>query len=172
MKSPRTIAILLGAFFVLATVVPAGPGTNPAWEKMKSLAGEWEGTIKDGDATLPVTVSYTLVSSGTSLLESMSTPDGHDMVTVYHPDGARIRMTHYCSEGNQPRMKAEAAAADPKSITFDFVDVTGLASPQAEHMRKLVVRFDDADHFTQEWTHRKAGRETTGVFQYSRKKSK
>ena len=170
MKPTRTLSILLAASFALGTAVPAAPGANAAWEKMKSLAGEWEGTIKDGDATLPVSVSYTLVSSGTSLLESMSTPDGHDMVTVYHPDGSRIRMTHYCSEGNQPRMKAEAAAADAKSLTFDFVDVTGLASPQAEHMRKLVVRFDDADHFTQEWTHRKAGRETTGVFKYSRKK--
>jgi hypothetical protein len=37
-------------------------------------------------------------------------------------------------------------------------------------MRKLVVRFDDADHFTQEWTHRTAGKEETGVFKYARKK--
>jgi hypothetical protein len=37
-------------------------------------------------------------------------------------------------------------------------------------MRKLVVKFQDADHFTQEWTHRKDGKEETGVFRYARKK--
>jgi hypothetical protein len=36
-------------------------------------------------------------------------------------------------------------------------------------MRKLVVRFQDADHFTQEWTHRKEGKEEVGVFKYARK---
>jgi hypothetical protein len=77
-------------------------------------------------------------------------------------------MTHYCSEGNQPRMRANGANGN--TVAFDFVDVTGLASPKAEHMRKLVVKFQDADHFTQEWTHSKAGKEETGVFRYARKK--
>jgi hypothetical protein len=170
MKPTRTFSILVAAFFVLATLVAAAPATNPAWEKMKSLVGKWEGTMVHGQETMPVSISYTLVSSGTSLQESLSTPDGHDMVTMYHPDGSRVLMTHYCSEGNQPRMKSESAAVEPKKLAFEFVDVTGLASRDAEHMRKLVVRFDDADHFTQEWTHRKAGREETGVFRYSRKK--
>ena len=170
MKTTRMLSILFAAFLVVAVAAPAAPGTNPAWEKMKSLAGEWEGTMAHGDATMPVSVSYTVVSGGTSLMERLATPDGHDMVTMYYPDGSRIMMTHYCSEGNQPRMKAQAAAGEPKSLAFNFVDATNLASPQAEHMRKLLVRFDDADHFTQEWTHRKAGKEETGVFKYSRKK--
>lgn len=170
MKTTRSISILFVAFLVVAVAAPAAAGTSPAWEKLKSLAGEWKGTMAHGDETMPVSVSYTLVSSGTSLMERMATPDGHDMVTMYYPDGSRIMMTHYCSEGNQPRMRAQAAAGEPKSLAFEFVDVTGLASPQAEHMRKLVVRFDDADHFTQEWTHRKAGKEETGVFKYARKK--
>jgi hypothetical protein len=170
MKSIRTFSIPFAVLLVLAAAVPAAPGTNPAWEKMKSLVGEWEGTVTDGGTALPVSVTYLLVSSGASLMERLSTPDGQDMVTMYHPDGSQVRMTHYCSEGNQPRMRTRAAAGEPKSLAFEFVDVTGLASPQAEHMRKLVVRFDDADHFTQEWTHRKAGHEMTGVFKYSRKK--
>ena len=171
MKLIRMLSILLVTSLALAaSVAPAAAGTNPAWEKMKSLVGEWDGTVTDGGTALPVSVTYLLVSSGTSLMERLSTPDGHDMVTMYHPDGSRILMTHYCSDGNQPRMRAQAATGEPKSIAFKFVDVTGLANPQAEHMRKLVIRFDDADHFTQEWTHRKAGHEMTGVFRYSRKK--
>jgi hypothetical protein len=161
-------SILIAALFVFATVLPGAPGTSPAWEKMKSLAGEWSGTMNHGGQEMPVSVSYTLVSSGTSLMERLTTPDGSDMVTMYHPDGSRIMMTHYCSGGNQPRMKAVTSSAD--AIAFDFVDATNLASPKAEHMRKLVVKFQDADHFTQEWTHRKDGKEETGVFKYARKK--
>jgi hypothetical protein len=168
MKPTRMPSMLIAALFVFATVLSAAPGTNPAWEKMKSLAGEWNGTMNHDGQEMPVSVSYTLVSSGTSLMERLTTPDGSDMVTMYHPDGSRIMMTHYCSGGNQPRMKAEAMAAD--SIAFDFVDATNLASRKAEHMRKLVVRFQDADRFTQEWTHRKDGKEETGVFKYARKR--
>jgi hypothetical protein len=167
------ISILSMALLAVAITLPAAPGTNPAWEKMKSLVGEWEGTMTHGEMNMPVKLSYSLVSGGTSLMERLDAPgegDGHDMVTMYYPDGSRIMMTHYCSEGNQPRMRAQAPVSEPKSLAFDFVDATGLVSPQAEHMRKLVVRFDDADHFTQEWTHRKAGKEETGVFRYSRKK--
>jgi hypothetical protein len=161
-------SILIAALFVFATVLPGAPGTSPAWEKMKSLAGEWSGTMNHGGQEMPVSVSYTLVSSGTSLMERLTTPDGSDMVTMYHPDGSRIMMTHYCSGGNQPRMRTETSSAD--SIAFDFVDATNLASPKAEHMRKLVVKFQDTDHFTQEWTHRKDGKDETGVFKYARKK--
>jgi hypothetical protein len=172
MNTTRTVWIFLAALLVVAVAAPAAPGTNPAWEKMKSIVGEWEGTMTHGDEMkVPVKVSYSMVSGGTSLMERMNAPDdSHDMVTMYYPDGSRIMMTHYCSEGNQPRMRAQAATGEPKSLAFDFVDATGLASPQAEHMRKLVVRFDDADHFTQEWTHRKAGKEKTGLFRSSRKK--
>jgi hypothetical protein len=170
MKQIRTLSIGFAALVALAVAVPAAPATNPAWEKMKSLVGEWEGTMAHGEMNMPVKVSYSLVSGGTSLMERMSAPDeGHDMVTMYYPDGSRLMMTHYCSEGNQPRMRANTAGADG-SLAFDFVDVTGLASREAEHMRRLVVKFQDADHFTQEWTHRKAGKDETGIFKYTRKK--
>jgi hypothetical protein len=169
MKTTRMLSILCAVLLVVAVAAPAAPGTNPAWEKLKSLAGEWEGTVSHGAETMPVTISYTLVSSGNSLMERLTTPDGADMVTMYHPDGSRVMMTHYCASGNQPRMRA-ATTKGGESLVFAFVDATNLASPRDEHMRGLVVKFQDADHFTQEWTHRKAGKEETGVFKYSRKK--
>lgn len=169
MKRTRTLSIGLAALAVLAFAASAAPSTNPAWEKMKSLVGQWEGTMAHGDMNMPVTVSYELVSDGTSLMERLNAPDhSHEMITMYSPDGSRIMMTHYCTEGNQPRMRADALNGD--TVAFSFVDVTGLPSPDAEHMHKLVVKFQDADHFTQEWTHRKAGKDETGIFKYARKK--
>jgi hypothetical protein len=174
MKMLRAFSIALVAAAIAwsaaADVKHAEKSANPGWEKMKFLVGEWEGTVAHGDATMPVTISYTLVSSGNSLMERLTTPDGADMVTMYHRDGARIMMTHYCASGNQPRMRAEVPSGDVASLAFSFVDATNLVSPAEEHMRNLVVRFDDADHFRQEWTHRKAGKEETGLFKYTRKK--
>jgi hypothetical protein len=170
MKAIRTLLILFAVSLVIAATAPAAPGANPAWEKLKSLTGEWQGTMAHGKETMPVSVSYTLVSSGNALMERLTTPDGSDMVTMYHPDGSRILMTHYCAGGNQPRMRAEIPSGEVRSLAFSFVDATNLASPEAEHMRNLVVRFQDADHFTQEWTHWKAGKEETGTFKYARKK--
>jgi hypothetical protein len=80
-------SILIAALFVFATVLAAAPGTSPAWEKMKSLMGEWNGTMNHEGQEMPVSVSYTVGSSGTSLMERLTTPDGSDMVTMYHPDG-------------------------------------------------------------------------------------
>lgn len=171
MKNARTLSILPVALLAVAIAAAAAErSAHPGWEKLKSLAGEWEGTTTHEGQAMPVSVTYTLVSSGTSLMERLTTPDGEDMVTMYHPDGARIMMTHYCSSGNQPRMRAEFPLGEPQSLVFSFVDATNLASSREEHMRKLVVKFQGADHFTQEWTHRKDGKEETGVFKYARKK--
>jgi hypothetical protein len=169
MMKVRSLLFVL-SFLLLVVASLADPATSPAWEKLKSLVGEWDGTVSHGSETMPVTISYTLVSSGTSLMERLTTPDGADMVTMYHPDGSRIMMTHYCAGGNQPRMRAQVPKGDVDRIAFSFVDATNLPDPKVEHMRSLVVRFEDADHFTQEWTHRKAGKDEKGIFKYVRKK--
>jgi hypothetical protein len=113
-------------------------------------------------------VTYTLVSNGTSLMETMTT-EHESMITMYHPDGDTILGTHYCAAGNQPRIRAKAAA-DPKSLDFQFVDVTNNQSPKMELMNRLVVTFQDADHFQEQWTARAGGKDMTSVFAYTRTK--
>jgi len=44
---------------------------------------------------------------------------------------------------------------------FGFLDAANVSSPGDEHMRRLVVTFEDADHFTQEWTSVKNGKSET-----------
>jgi hypothetical protein len=93
------------------------------------------------------------------------------MVTMYHADGSVILMTHYCSENNQPRMRASGLSPDGKSIDFKFVDVTNLSSPNAPRMTELVLVFSDANHLTQRWTNQEApGKSHTSDFQFTRKK--
>jgi len=151
---------------VLAVALLGASSPTPGWGRMKALVGTWKGTADDHS----VSVTCALVSNGTALMETLD--GGHDatMVTMYTPDGATILATHYCSAGNQPRMRAKGSA-DGKSLAFEFVDVANAAGSTGEVMRRLVVTFVDADHFEQQWTSRGAdGKELTSVFKYSRVK--
>jgi hypothetical protein len=151
---------------VLAAALLGASGSGSDWEKMKSLVGAWQGTAEGR----PVSVTYALVSNGTALMETLD--GGHDasMITMYTPDGATILAAHYCSAGNQPRMRAKASA-DGKSLDFQFVDVSNVAGSTGEVMQRLVVTFVNADHFQQQWTSRgKDGKDLTSVFAYTRRK--
>jgi hypothetical protein len=159
-------AAIAGVTFAGSEMKPAIK-TIPEFEKMKSLVGEWEGKSTDGSSA---TASYTLVSSNSALMEKLAMSGESEMLTVYHPDGDRLMMTHYCSLHNQPRMRSQTPHQEKNKIAFDFVDVANLSEPGGGHMRKLVVTFEDKDHFTQEWTYREKEKESTAVIRFERKK--
>jgi len=161
----RRMILGISAAILLAAGAVRGDSTgSPDWEKLKSLVGSWQGT-NDGR---PVSVTYTLVSNGTALMENLNGGHDADMITMYTPDGAILLATHYCAAGNQPRMRAKASA-DGKSIDFQFVDASNVEDA-SEVMQRLVVTLIDASHFNQQWTSRgKDGKDHTSVFQFTRK---
>jgi len=91
------------------------------------------------------------------------------MISMFNLDGGRLLLTHYCSAGNQPRMVA-SASPDGKTITFDFLDATNLASPDAGHMNRVVVSILDANHHTEEWIYNDHGKEMKEAFDLWRKR--
>ena len=161
---------MLAATAALAMETHSAAATNPGFEKMKSLVGEWVGVVDEGGKKMPVTVSYRLVSNGTALVETLNTPEDMDMITMYVADGMNLAMTHYCAEGNQPRMRAAVPAGNVSTLEFHSVDATNLSGANASPMHGLVVTFKDAGHMTQAWTHRVDGKDQTGIFEFSRKK--
>lgn len=158
---------LLPWAFLLALLSPAAgaPGDDP-WKKLLSLAGDWDGT-QNGR---PLRLTYTVISGGHALMETWKLPAPEpDMVTIYHRDGAAFVATHYCSAGNQPRMRAAAAEPGGKSIRFRFADITNLEKPDTDHIRHVTVNFVDANHFIQEWSSTEKGKEVSATFQWTRK---
>ena len=157
------------AVFALATAAFASPQSNPAWEKLKTLVGDWKGTYAGADphGNGEVKISYKLVSNGTALMETLES--GHDttMVTMYHVDGNRLLATHYCSAGNQSRMAAAGLSPDGKTLTFRFVDATNVTSG-SEVMQGVAFTFDGPDRFSQAWTSRAQGTDQVGTFTYAR----
>jgi len=167
MEGKRAVPVIASCLLVVGVAALAEVPANPGFEKLKTLIGQWESATPNGNHGM---VRYELVSDGSAILERMS-GDAHamDMVTVYHRDGKRLVMTHYCSAGNQPRMRAELSAGDVKQLDFRFLDVTNLSSPDAGHMHELVVSFEDANHFTQEWHWLDHGKESVEAFHFVRK---
>ena len=148
----------------LAPLVARAADGDAAWKQLLGLAGEWKGTAEGKTTTL----TYTVISGGSALMESMKMPAPQpDMVTIYHRDGNDLVATHYCSMGNQPRMRAPAAPSDTKSIRFRFVDITNL-KPGGDHIEHLTVTFGDENHFTQEWTSTASGKDASAVFKWTR----
>lgn len=142
---------------------------NAQFDKMKLLTGNWKGTDEEGK---PVTITYRIVSGGSAIMESLEMAGQTDaMVTMYHVNGSKLMMTHYCSLGNQPRMKAVKSPVVDSSITFSYMDATNLATIKQAHMSKLVVTFIDDDHFSQDWTMSKDGKEAHhAIFKFERVK--
>jgi len=72
------------------------------------------------------------------------------MVTVYHADGPDIVLTHYCVEGNQPRMRARAAGGS----RFDFeFDGGGNIDPRRDrHMHSATLELLGDDEIRTVWT--------------------
>jgi hypothetical protein len=166
MRIPRALAYLAAAAITSGASLGAGETrANPSWERMKALVGTWEGR----EGSRPVSVTYTLVSNGASLMESLNGDHDTNMITLYSPDGDAIMATHYCSMGNQPRLRAAASGEAPKTVDFQFVDATNVKGEETV-MRRLVVTFQDADHFRQTWTSRTGGKDQTAEFVYVRKR--
>ncbi len=166
----RFLLLMLAVIVITLTShsVLAQSKATPGFERLKSLVGEWQGKGPDGQQ---VNVSYQVISAGSVLVETLQSGTEPNMVTLYHLDGDKIMVTHYCSIGNQPRMVADAPAGEIKNLNFKFVDVTNLAKPSAGHMRNLAVTFEDKDHIKQVWTWREDGKDQLTTFNLERKKS-
>ncbi|MGO9124045.1 MAG: hypothetical protein ACLP6G_04075 [Terriglobales bacterium] len=141
MKSLRLAASLL----LLTATAFAQSGSQATFTKLKSLEGNWSGKSSDGR---PVATSYRVTSGGSALMGEIHSED--KMISVFHMDGERLLMTHYCGAGNQPRMVG-TVSPDGKTVTFNYLDATNLLPSQPGHMERMVVTMIDANHYTEEW---------------------
>jgi hypothetical protein len=136
------------------TVAPAQSDAQKAFEKMKSLAGSWEGSIMGMSVQLTIRVT----STGNAIMhEATGSGRPDDPITMFYVDGDRLLLTHYCDAGNRPRMVGKMSP-DGKKVEFDFLDVSG--STQKGLMNHAVFTMVDANHHTEEWTYVLPGNKT------------
>ena len=163
MKSLRfMLSVVVMSLFTLAFAQSgaqkpvAQSDAQRSFDKLKTLAGSWEGQV----TTVPqeaamegklMQVSFRVTSMGNALMHEMTgagRPD--DPITMLYLDGDRLLLTHYCDAGNRPRM-AGKMSPDGKTVEFEFLDVAG--STQHGHMHHAVITFLDANHHIEDWTY-------------------
>jgi hypothetical protein len=160
------LSLSLCVFSAAQEMHPSGRST-PAFDQLKSLAGEWERTSTQGSK---VSLTYQVVSNGSVLMERLKSGDMSEMITMYSLDGDHIVATHYCSAGNQPTMQTPTAEAATGKYDFSFVRVSGTKTPDEGHMVALSLTMPDKDHLTQVWTYEDHGKSMVDTFTFTRKK--
>jgi hypothetical protein len=130
---------------------PAASPAAKAFEWLKGLAGEWRGKASHEGEPIDAAVTYRVTAAGSAVVEALFPGTEHEMVTVYTRDGDSLLLTHYCSMGNQPRMRCKPGA-DPDKLDFEFIDGGNMASADEPHMHALTLRFQGADTLTASWS--------------------
>jgi len=107
----KSIRFMLFVVLVsLSGVAFAQSDAQKSFDKIKTLAGSWEGHVTtvpqqaDMEGKL-MQVSLRVTSMGNALMHEMTgagRPD--DPITMLYLDGDRLLLTHYCDAGNRPRM--------------------------------------------------------------------
>jgi hypothetical protein len=159
----------LALIAALAVAASAEEKPSAEFDRIKALAGEWEGMAHGGDGkAFPATASIRLVSGGSTVMMVTGPGTPNEMVTMFHRDDAALMATHYCSAMNQPRMRA-TPAKEANRIAFEFADGTNLRTHPA-HMQGLVLTMPEADHHLEEWTFLDGTAKNTMTFDLRRKK--
>jgi hypothetical protein len=122
----------------------AGFNAKTAFTRLKAMAGSWSSKLSEHEKTGHATdgkVTYHVTGGGSALVETLFPGSDHEMVSVYHLDGDDLRMTHYCSAGNQPRLKLDRTASTPDKLVFVFDGGTNLDPSKDMHIHGLTMTF-------------------------------
>ncbi len=146
-----------------APVSPAAattPSAAAAFDRLKSLAGDWAGTVGDANGP-PASITYRVTAAGSAVVETLFPGTPHEMVTVYHRDGDALVLTHYCAAGNQPRMRLDPAASTTERLVFAFAGGTNLNPAVDAHMHSGELRLVGPDRLEEDWASYKDGKQTS-----------
>jgi len=166
MKHVRRIVVCAA---VLACVFSAGAAFaesegQKSFQQLAALEGNWTGKGSEGQA---LEVSFRMTAGGSALMSEIHGHGHENMISMFHMDGDRLLLTHYCGAGNQPRMKM--ISSDAKSVSFEFFDGTNI-KPGDGHMQRVTLTQLDANHHTEEWVFLDHGTEHKEVFALERAK--
>ena len=155
-KVNRVVTLLPA--LVICLLASTGPGTSvaqtpqseaqKAFDKMKTLAGSWQGTIMGKS----INITIRLASSRKAILHEATTsgegPPDHE-ITMFYVEGDRLLAMHYCDAGNRSRMEGKLLP-DGASVEFSLLEVTGRT--QGGFLKRLLLGGIDANNHVTEIT--------------------
>jgi len=157
MKQRIALSVL---FVLIAATALAQSDAQKSFDKLKTLAGSWEGHVTTVPQRAEIEgklthASLRVTSMGNAIVHEM-TGEGRadDPITMLYLDGDRLLLTHYCDAGNRARMACKISP-DGNTVEFEFLDVAG--STEYGHMHHAVFTVIDANHHTEDWTYMEPG---------------
>lgn len=128
-------------FATLVFSAPAALADDAApravFDALKRLAGDWKSTRPDSSTT----VNYAVIANGSALVESWTMSPTRQSMTVYTLDGSRLIATHYCPQGNAPRLQF-THTDHAGNHHFVFFDGANLQDPSGSHEHAFRLRID------------------------------
>ena len=145
MRAMRTIGCAV-ALSILAVGPAYADTAQQAFEKMKSLIGEWQAPMPKNETMIDI---FRPIAFGTAILHEEWLNGQQLTASVFYVDGSQLRADHYCDMGNQLRYVA-TSFTDPNVLDFQLRDATNLDT-HPRHFHSTVWRYVDADHHEQDW---------------------
>ena len=135
------VSIALAACSDAVAAAPAGSPDPVAmqFDGMKALVGIWRPADAPDSA---LRIRFSLTAAGSVLVEEWTRGDRPHSLTLYHRDGAGLIATHYCPQGNQPRLALLPTSQGPL-LRFAFRDATDLDAEQESHVTALAFDLSD-----------------------------
>lgn len=124
------------------------PPAARMFERMRGLAGNWEGTFAWSDGRSgsgPLTATYYVTGNGSALVENLVMDGVPSMTSIYHLDGSDLRVTHYCAARNQPRFKASKIDESAGTVDFAFLDVTNVNPKRPAYVEAIALQILEVD---------------------------
>jgi hypothetical protein len=121
------------------------------FERLKKLDGNWITVQEQGSQPAGMKIRYHVIGNGSALVENLFPAGEQEMVTVYQMDGGELVLTHYCSLGNQPHMRADSSSPDGK-IEFTCDGGTNFDPAKDTHMHNVEFQLIDETHMRETWT--------------------
>lgn len=112
-----------------------------AFAQMSRMVGIWRPADKPQSSHR---IRFYLTAGGTVLVESWEVRGEPHSLTLYHRDGETLLATHYCPQGNQPRLAL--AGRDASGLHFALRDVTDLEPTSESHQHDLWIDLSDPEH--------------------------
>ena len=153
-----TLAVAAAALAVSAAAQAPVVDGRAAFERLKSLAGTWEGQAGHGQPGEAATVTYRVASGGSVVEETLFPGTPHEMISMYHVVDGELVLTHYCAMANQPRMRLDRKASTSDRLVFAFDGGTNFDPAKDTHVHSGVIEWK-GDALSASWKVFSTGKE-------------
>jgi hypothetical protein len=142
--------VIFGLFaLVMSASLSAQQPAASAFERLKAMEGEWIDVTGAFGAKGAVVATYKVTGAGNTVIETFPINTPYEMTTVYVRDGSDVVLTHYCSGGTQPRMRAKEI--NGAVMNFDFDGGTNIDPAKTSHMHNVRWEFISKDEIKADW---------------------